>query len=143
MELRQHATPYRQCNPLSYSNFYAFQQGVLIYLLNKSCDIMVKRPRMQSMINKHCPKIIELNFEHEVLDIVQIAKQHCQPLFERDILMTSKLQTAKRRFHKNKKVFTQNLLIDILNEQGFLQLTDGKEQLKDIPTGTYTVRVLS
>ena len=55
----------------------------------------------------------------ENIEIIQFATERCYPLYQEDCNDVQKKQTAQRRYEKNKKVFIQNLLIDILLEKGF------------------------
>ncbi|BFU20157.1 hypothetical protein EHI8A_034990 [Entamoeba histolytica HM-1:IMSS-B] len=102
-----------------YKDFYAIQQGVLIALANQCFGITLKKPRKNAKLTQVFPRVKTLHLKDENVEIIDFTNMVCHPLFEKQCENVKKIQTAQRRFEKNKKVFMQNLLIDILLEFGF------------------------
>ena len=102
-----------------YKDFYSLQQGVLIELLHQYCSITLKQQKKKVSVSCAYPQIISLDFGNEVLNVEEIADMLYRPVYEEERAKLSQTQTAMRRFGKNKKIFVQHLLIDILREKGF------------------------
>ncbi|ELP92572.1 hypothetical protein EIN_073950 [Entamoeba invadens IP1] len=102
-----------------YKEFYVIQQGVLLAFINSYCGFSIKKQKKRAKVTSAYPKISKLVFPNETIDVQQLADSICRPVYEEECKHVSKKQTAMRRFEKNKKVFVQHLLIDILSEKGF------------------------
>ncbi|KAL7717850.1 TATA-binding protein-associated phosphoprotein [Entamoeba marina] len=106
-------------NKYEYKDFYPFQQAVLLAFLNSYCSITLLKQRKQNTVTSSYPIVKTLHFENEQIDVIQLAETLYRPVYAEDSLDVKKKQTAFRRYEKNKRVFVQHLLIDILTEKGF------------------------
>ena len=104
---------------INYKNFYSIQQGILIALANQIGSISIQKPRKSAKLTNTYPSVKTLHLHFEDVEIMQFTNDFCERLFTEQCNDVNKRQTAVRRFEKNKKVFMQNLLIDILAEKGF------------------------
>ena len=102
-----------------YKDFYSIQQGVLIDLLHNHCSITLKKQKKKVSVSYAYPQIISLDFGTEILNVQEIADDLYRPVYEEECTKLSQVQTAMRRFGKNKKIFVQHLLIDILRMRGY------------------------
>ena len=101
-----------------YKEFYVIQQGILLSLLNKHCGFTLKKQKKKAKVTSAYPKVSKLYFDNETIDVQQLADTICRPVYQEEC-NSSKVQTAMRRFEKNKKIFVQHLLIDLLREKGY------------------------
>ncbi|BFU25317.1 hypothetical protein EHI8A_054060 [Entamoeba histolytica HM-1:IMSS-B] len=102
-----------------YKEFYVIQQSILLSFLNGFCTITLKRQKKQSIRNLPYPQIISLKFDDEEINVQELADIIQRPVYEDECKLVKKKQTAMRRFEKNRKIFIQHLLIDLLREKGF------------------------
>ncbi|EDR23725.1 hypothetical protein EDI_242080 [Entamoeba dispar SAW760] len=102
-----------------YKDFYVIQQGILLSFLNSYCLIKIKKQKKQALVTSAYPIVTQLDFGNEEIDVQELADSICRPIYEDECKLVNKKQTAMRRFEKNKKVFVQHLLIDMLTEKGF------------------------
>ena len=101
-----------------YKEFYVIQQGVLLSYLNNYCGFTLKKQKKKAKVTSAYPKLSKLYFDNETIDVQELADKICRPVYKEECV-TTKVQTAMRRFEKNKKIFIQHLLIDLLREKGF------------------------
>ncbi|KAL7716605.1 TATA-binding protein-associated phosphoprotein [Entamoeba marina] len=102
-----------------YKDFYAFQQAILLSFVNSYCGIGLKKAKKNTIVTSSFPIVSTLVFPNEEIDVIQLTETICRPIYETEKLQVRKKQTAFRRYEKNKKVFVQHLLMDILFEKGF------------------------
>ncbi|KAL7711756.1 hypothetical protein QTN25_010585 [Entamoeba marina] len=96
-----------------------YQQAFLLGVLNEFCSFNIKLPRKKTTVTSSFHVLVNLTFNNEKLDILKIIETHCKPKYEFDIKGGMNSAAAFRRYDKNKRVFTQNLLIDICVEVGY------------------------
>ena len=101
-----------------YKDFYSYQQAILIAFVNTLCSVTVKRQRKRTTISTSLPEVLSLNFDTESIDVAELTQRICMPSYEDSMKVLAK-QTAFRRYEKNRKIFVQHLLMDILSENGF------------------------
>lgn len=102
-----------------YSDNEAYQQVFLLALLNRYADIVVEKPNKQTRVSVTTPKISSLTFEHDdTINVAVFADKQCRELCRREIEQGVSQSTAVRRLEKNRKVFLENLLIDLVEEMG-------------------------
>ncbi|KAL7712681.1 TATA-binding protein-associated phosphoprotein [Entamoeba marina] len=98
----------------------AYQQAVLLALLNKYCSFYNKKPTKQTHVSVVMPKVVTLHIEEEDLFIGHITDSICKTMYNNEINNGINESTAMRRYEKNRKVFIQNLIFDIALEFGYL-----------------------
>ncbi|EDR25390.1 hypothetical protein EDI_002530 [Entamoeba dispar SAW760] len=97
-----------------------YQQAILIGLLNQYSEITLERPAKLSKVTVISPKVSEIKFcKEDTLDVSSLVERQCKAKLSDEINKGLNEATALRRMEKNKKVFVQNLLIDLLDEFGF------------------------
>lgn len=102
-----------------YKDFYSIQQGVLLLFINGYCSITLKKQKKQAKVTSALPVLETLQFDDDAIDVQELANAVFRPVYMNELQYIPKKQTVVRRFEKNKKVFVQHLLIDILVEKGF------------------------
>ncbi|ELP93226.1 hypothetical protein EIN_055510 [Entamoeba invadens IP1] len=101
-------------------NFEVYQQAMLIALINSQASVVLERPMKYSKINITSPRISKIIFSPtDEINVSQLVDKHCKSVFAKEISEGIPESTALRRLEKNRKVFVQNLLIDITRELDF------------------------
>ncbi|ELP90807.1 hypothetical protein EIN_026860 [Entamoeba invadens IP1] len=113
------SSPKYVANKRELKNFDTYQQSFLIGLLNNHCGCTLKKQRKQTTVTSTTPVLKILHFQDEDYEIMQLADAYCRPEYVEDIKTGMSKTTAFRRIDKNRRNFTQNLLIDICMEFGY------------------------
>ncbi|KAL7720691.1 hypothetical protein QTN25_001917 [Entamoeba marina] len=100
-------------------DYETFQQAILLGLLNQFCAITIKRPRKQTTVTTKNHVLVDLIFDKEKLEIAKLTEENCKPKYLSDIKAGMNVPAAFRRLDKNKRIYAQNLLIDICVEKGY------------------------
>ncbi|KAL7718753.1 hypothetical protein QTN25_003711 [Entamoeba marina] len=102
-------------------NLEAYQQAILLALLNKHCSFVIEKAPKHSRVHANMPKVIALHFDSgEEFDIFSFSEKTCRNMYENELIKGTSQSTAHRRLEKNKKVFLQNLIFDITLEFGYV-----------------------
>ncbi|ELP84650.1 hypothetical protein EIN_173150 [Entamoeba invadens IP1] len=102
-----------------YKDFYVVQQAILIGFLNAYYGVSVSKQKKQTSVTTPFPILQSINFGNDQLDVQVLADKALSETYQRECAEVRKRQTALRRFEKNKKIFVQHLLIDLLEMKGF------------------------
>ncbi|ELP89682.1 hypothetical protein EIN_452820 [Entamoeba invadens IP1] len=97
----------------------SYQQALLLALLNTNFGFSIEHPGKKSKVTATSPRLVSLFSGNEEIELGKVAKEQCELVMEEEIKKGLGQATALRRFEKNKRVFTQNLLFDICSEVGF------------------------
>ena len=101
-------------------DYEIYQQIVMIALLTEKASITIEKPNKSSKKSVTTPKIIEITFEDkEPFDIIEFSQSRCIEMCRDEIKNGVSQSKALRRLEKNKKVYIQTLLIDMIKEIGF------------------------
>ncbi|EKE42361.1 hypothetical protein ENUP19_0163G0014 [Entamoeba nuttalli] len=118
-------------------DYLAYQQAVLIALLNKKYDIVVERATKKSIITRQVVKVIQVSIGKAQIDVLEIINKRCKALMEIDIYNGVVHETAYRRFITNKSIENHHFLIDLLENEGYFfnsSYSSGKNNSKKMQT---------
>ncbi|ELP91246.1 hypothetical protein EIN_151730 [Entamoeba invadens IP1] len=102
-----------------------YQLAIFMVALNQFADISIERPAKMTKNTLSIPKICKIRFSnHDVIDVQSLALKQCKSIRQKEIQEGVNQSTATRRIEKNRKVFIQNLVIDLLAECNVVLITD-------------------
>ncbi|KAL7716515.1 TATA-binding protein-associated phosphoprotein [Entamoeba marina] len=96
-----------------------YQQAFLLGILNEFCSFTIKLPRKKTIVTSNFHVLVDLVFINERMNILDLIETHCKPKYEYELKSGMNFAAAFRRYDKNRRIFTQNLLIDLCVEKGY------------------------
>ncbi|ELP85680.1 hypothetical protein EIN_409990 [Entamoeba invadens IP1] len=102
-----------------FKNDFCYEQAILIFLVNQFGAVTLEKPGKQSILTTTMPKVINLDLDGENIDLKRLSERQSSLLFGGKEKNGIKAKTLSRRFSKNKTIFIQNFLFDVLLEKGY------------------------
>ncbi|KAL7717765.1 TATA-binding protein-associated phosphoprotein [Entamoeba marina] len=131
------ASPIHGSNPTKHTlqknelkNYECIQQALLLSLLNTKFGFSVEIPSKLSTVTLNMPKLTELNFGEDSINIKKFSEKQYLSYYINDINKGVKLNTATRSYEKRKHVFINSLLIDYAKMIGFTFETKNSRKCK-------------
>ncbi|ELP85910.1 hypothetical protein EIN_134840 [Entamoeba invadens IP1] len=117
---REKSLPFKTKCSREKRNLEAVQQAILVGLVSKMFSILIERPPKQSKVTEQIPKIISIMGESSVLEFDSFVKDRFKT--ELDATYSSEAERIKtlRLFNRNVFVFTNNFLLDLCTEIGYV-----------------------
>ncbi|KAL7714875.1 Uncharacterized protein QTN25_007600 [Entamoeba marina] len=107
-------------NEYESKNELVYQNALLITLLNRYCSITLEKPAKESIITATMPKVTLLHFKKDDINLTELAENQTTLLIKQRQNDYLKEKSLERRKRKNRIIFIQNILIDLLLEKGLL-----------------------
>ncbi|ELP86469.1 hypothetical protein EIN_032600 [Entamoeba invadens IP1] len=102
-------------------NYQAEQQAVFLYLLNKHCTIELLKPIKKSSTAQHFFRIESIEFgSSDKIKVNKLVESRLEERYKDDLKRGITSKTAKRRSETGRFAETLHLLMDLLQEFGYL-----------------------